>query len=92
MVGNANSAALVGPDGLAMVERVNRLLVEHIHFSTQKKTNYEQFLSLAELQSSKRFYAPILKTFLSAQYLSDFVGPPRPHACRRIIRYTYGPR
>lgn len=59
------------PDLVDRVHRANKALVEHIYFSTQKRGNYDKF---TDIKKAKKFLRFFLNTFLTTEYLSDFIG------------------
>lgn len=59
---------------LAAVNAANKVLVEHIFFSTQRRADYEKFMSTAAFLQSKNYFRFFLDTFLSVEFLSKFAG------------------
>jgi hypothetical protein len=62
------------PKLVKRIHEANEFLAEHIHFSTQKRNNYEKFLSTDQFRKTKKSYRFFLDEFMSTDYLSDFVG------------------
>ena len=52
------------------VHAVNMLLAEHIHFSTQKRANYDKMLTTQEFMSSRKYFDFFLKTFMGVEWLN----------------------
>jgi hypothetical protein len=59
---------------VARLHAVNRVLVDHIFFSTQKQNNYNKFLSNVEFKKAKKYLRFFLNSFMSIEYLEAFVG------------------
>jgi hypothetical protein len=56
------------------VRAVNQLLVEHIHFSTQRQANYDKMMKQKDFVGSKKFFEFFLGCFLSIEFLDAFCG------------------
>eukprot|EP00978_Attheya_sp_CCMP212_P000106 scaffold206_cov54-Attheya_sp.AAC.3 len=63
----------VDPALLNRVHAVNHVLAEHIFFSTQKRSNYEKFVSTEQFRNSKKIYRFFLDSFMSIDYLRNYV-------------------
>jgi hypothetical protein len=63
-----------GEEEQAMVQRVNQFLANHIYFSTQKRNDYDKFLTAAEFRSSRRHFAFFQNKFMSTEFLDEFIG------------------
>ena len=57
-----------------LIKRVNQFLVEHIFFSTQKRSNYDKMMSLEQFKGSFKFFTFFLENFMSVDYLTEFVA------------------
>ena len=73
-----DACALLGgqahPELLRRVHAVNAVLAEHIFFSTQKRSNYDKFLSPEEFKASRKYYRDFECGFMSVEWLAEFVG------------------
>jgi len=58
----------------AMVERVNERLADHVHWSTQKRSDYDKMLSKEEFRASKKFFSFFKDHFMSIPFLTEFMG------------------
>jgi hypothetical protein len=56
------------------VHAINELLAEHIFYSTQKRHNYEKFVTTDAFRKSKKTYRFFLDTFMSTDFLSDYIA------------------
>ena len=63
-----------GEAGQIVVERVNQELADHIYFSTQKRTDYNVMMTTEAFKSHKKYYSYFLGTFLSIEFLQQFIG------------------
>jgi hypothetical protein len=62
-----------GPPEQAMIQRVNKKLVDHVYFSTQKRSEYEKMLSKEEFLS-KKWYSTFENAFMSVPFLTEYMG------------------
>jgi hypothetical protein len=62
------------PALVARVQAANKVLAKHIFFSTQKRTDYNEFLTTEEFKKSKKYFRFFLNSFMSVEFLSEFVG------------------
>ena len=58
----------------ALIDRVNQILAEHIFFSTQKRSDYEKFLSKEEFKSSKKYYSFFTENFMAVPFFTELMG------------------
>jgi hypothetical protein len=56
------------------VHAVNTLLAKHIHFSTNRQSDYDKFMSREQFQASRRVHDFFLHSFMSAQYFVEYAG------------------
>ena len=56
------------------VREGNKILVDHIYFSTQKTSNYDKMMPLEDFKSSKKFYRQFCDQFMTIDWLSAYVG------------------
>jgi len=59
---------------VARIHAVNSILYKYIFFSTQKRSNYDTFLSTEEFRKAKKYFRYFLKSFMSTGFLSEFIG------------------
>lgn len=68
------SMSNLDPALVARVQAANQVLAKRIFFSTQKRTDYDKFLSSEEFRKSKKYFRFFLNSFMSVEFLSEFVG------------------
>jgi len=62
------------PEWSKKVQKINEFLAEHVHWSTQKRNNYEKMVSPDTFRKSKKPYKIYLENFLSPDFFRDFIG------------------
>ena len=62
-----------GPPEQAMIQRVNRKLVDHVYFSTQKRSDYDKMLTKDEF-ISKNFYRFFENGFMGVPFFTEYLG------------------
>eukprot|EP00961_Rhodomonas_salina_P131543 1770446-Rhodomonas_salina.2 len=62
-----------GPPELAMIQRVNKKLTDHVLFSTQKRSDYEKILSKDEF-TSRNMYKAFETGFMGIPFLTDYIA------------------
>ena len=55
---------------LDLVKKVNQFMVDHIYFSTQKRSNYDKMMSLEQFKTSKKYLGYFIDNFMSVEYVS----------------------
>lgn len=60
--------------GLDLVHRVNAYLSDHIYYSTQRRSDYDKFLSPDEFRAKGRDYQFFLSNFMSIDWHDTLVG------------------
>jgi hypothetical protein len=61
------------PDDQAMIQQVNRFLADHVHFSTQQRSDYDKILKSADFKS-RSFYKFFESCFLGIPFFATFLA------------------
>jgi hypothetical protein len=67
----SDSSILVEHDLAARIHAINDVLIDSVHFSTQKTHNYEKFQELTKNKTARTLFR---SSFLTANYLQRYVG------------------
>jgi len=69
------SRHLRDPHGVTpRVHAVNEVLADHIFFSTQQSSNYDQFIPLEDFKSHGKYFGFFINTFMSPVWFADYAA------------------
>eukprot|EP00937_MAST-01D_sp_MAST-1D-sp2_P002830 g2830.t1 len=64
----------VDDKGAALVAKVNHALVEHLLFSTQKRSTYDKIMATEDFVHARKWFGTYLASFMSPFWLREFVA------------------